>query len=174
MQAAAPAAEVPPRLSGLAPIVRRDARVLILGSFPGAASLAAGRYYAHPRNQFWRVLDALTGETLSALPYAARLARVRSHRIAIWDVLAACTRPGSLDSSIRDASGNDFVSLFARAPRIAAVAFNGATAARLEPWFAARGLATYRMPSTSPAHAGMSFEGKLDRWLALRRDGWIA
>ncbi len=162
-----------PVLAGLAPVVGRAPRLLILGSFPGEASLAQARYYAHPRNQFWPILGALLDEPLAGLDYALRLERLQARRIALWDVLGACRRAGSLDASIRDARGNDFDALLAGAPQIGAVAFNGATAAKAEPAFAARGLATYRLPSTSPAHAGLGFEAKLACWRVLRHDGWI-
>jgi hypoxanthine-DNA glycosylase len=162
-----------PVLTGLAPVIGRAPRLLILGSFPGEASLAQARYYAHPRNQFWPILGALLDEPLAGLDYEPRLERLRARRIALWDVLGACRRAGSLDAAIRDARGNDFEALLAGAPQIGAVAFNGATAAKAEPVFAARGLATYRLPSTSPAHAGLGFEAKLARWRVLRDDGWI-
>ena len=84
-------------LSGLAPVIDGGIRMLILGSFPGAASLAAQQYYAHPRNQLWRLASALTGEDLAGLPYEQRLARLLAHRIGLWDVLQACERRGSLD-----------------------------------------------------------------------------
>jgi hypoxanthine-DNA glycosylase len=159
---------------GLAPVLGRAPRLLILGSFPGEASLAQARYYAHPRNQFWPILGRLLDEPLPDLDDEARLERLRARRVALWDVLGACRRQGSLDSAIRDASANDLDALLAAAPGIAAVAFNGATAARAAPRLAARGLATYLLPSTSPAHAALSFEAKLARWRALRDDGWIA
>ncbi|UCE31107.1 MAG: DNA-deoxyinosine glycosylase [Burkholderiales bacterium] len=163
----------PGRAHGFAPVVRRDARLLILGSFPSAASLAAGQYYAHPRNAFWPVLGRLLGEPLAELPYRRRLARVRAHRVAIWDVIGSCARPGSLDSDIREAEHNDLDALLRRAPRLGAVAFNGGAAARLEGYCRGRGLRTYRMPSTSPAHASRSFEQKLEAWWQLVTDGWI-
>ncbi len=161
------------RATGFAPVIGRDARVLILGSFPSVASLAAGQYYAHPRNEFWPILGRLLGEPLAELPYEARLDRVRRSCVAIWDVLEACVRPGSLDADIRDARANDFERVVAQAPRLAAVAFNGATAAKHAPWFAERGLATYRMPSTSPAHRTIDYAGKLERWGRLVDDGWL-
>jgi hypoxanthine-DNA glycosylase len=161
-------------LRGLPPVVGRAPRLLVLGSFPGGLSLAHARYYAHPRNQFWPVLGALLGEPLPALPYARRLERLKARRIALWDALGACRRQGSLDAAIRDPRGNDLEALLDRLPALGAVAFNGATAAKAEPAFVARGLATYRMPSTSPAHAGLSFEAKLARWRVLVDDGWIA
>jgi hypoxanthine-DNA glycosylase len=161
-------------LRGLPPVVGPAPRVLVLGSFPGEASLAHARYYAHPRNQFWPILGALLGEPLAGLDYTVRLDRLRARHVALWDALAACRRRGSLDAAIRDARGNDFDALLAAMPGLGAVAFNGATAAKAEPVFAARGLATYRMPSTSPAHAGLSFDEKLARWHVLVDDGWIA
>ena len=161
-------------LQGLAPVIGPAPRLLILGSFPGEASLAQARYYAHPRNRFWPILGALLDEPLPELAYEARLERLKARRIAIWDVLGACRREGSLDAAIRDARGNDFDALLAAMPGLGAVAFNGATAARAEPAFAARGLATFRLPSTSPAHAALSHEAKLARWSALRADGWIS
>jgi hypoxanthine-DNA glycosylase len=160
-------------LQGLPPVVGRAPRLLILGSFPGEASLAQAAYYAHPRNQFWPILGALLDEPLAALPYEARLERLMARRIALWDVLGACRRRGSLDAAIRDARGNDFDALLARMPGLGAVAFNGATAAKVERVFAARGLATYPLPSTSPAHAGLDRDAKLARWRVLREHGWI-
>ncbi len=175
MSGADPAAALaePALLRGLDPVIGPASRLLILGSFPGAASLAQARYYAHPRNQFWPILGALLDEPLPALAYEARLDRLRARGVALWDLLGACRRDGSLDAAIRDPRGNDFDALLAAMPGLGAVAFNGATAARGEPAFAARGLATYRLPSTSPAHAGLSFDAKLERWMALRADGWI-
>jgi len=161
-------------LQGLAPVLGSEPRLLILGSFPGAASLARAAYYAHPRNQFWPILAGLLDEPLPDLPYPQRLARLMARRVALWDVLGACRRVGSLDAAIRDPARNDFDALLERAPTLRAVAFNGATAARAGPWFAARGLATYAMPSTSPAHAALTPAAKRASWQVLRTDGWIA
>lgn len=164
---------VAPRLAGLPPVVRADARVLILGSFPGVASLAAAQYYAHPRNQFWPIMSGLTGRPLADLPYAERLGGLLEAGVALWDVVGSCVRPGSLDSAIRQALDNAFDPVLAAAPGIGAVAFNGGTAARAAAWFASRGLAVYRLPSTSPAHASLTLADKLERWSALADDGWI-
>jgi hypoxanthine-DNA glycosylase len=161
-------------LRGLPPVIGPAPRLLVLGSFPGGASLAQARYYAHPRNQFWPILGALLGEPLAALEYAGRLERLKARRIALWDTLGACRRQGSLDAAIRDARGNDLGALLEALPGLGAVAFNGAAAARAEPGLAGRGLATYRLPSTSPAHAGLALEAKLARWRVLVDDGWIA
>lgn len=151
-------------LRGLAPVVDRGSRLLVLGSFPGEASLTAGYYYAHPRNQFWPILGAALGLPLADWPFERRYRAVLESGLAIWDVYAGCRREGSLDGSIRDPSVNDFEALLQRAPGLRAVLFNGRTAARHEAWFAGRGLATRVLPSTSPAFAGMSVADKLERW----------
>ncbi len=159
---------------GFAPVVGGTPRVLVLGSLPGAASLAAGQYYAHPRNAFWMIMGEIAGAA-PALPYAERCARLVACGIALWDVCAAARRPGSLDSAIEPASvePNDFAGLLAAHPCIGHVAFNGAKAAELyrrlvQPSLAgAPGrLPQIVLPSTSPAHAGRSFASKLEAWCA--------
>lgn len=166
--AALPAAD---RLAGFAPVVDARAEILILGSFPGRASLDRGQYYAHPRNQFWPILGAVLGEPLADLPYRRRLARLRAHGIGLWDVLAGCERSGSLDADIRAAQANDFDALLAVLPRLRRVLFNGQAAGRFAPQFARAGLAVVVLPSTSPAHAALRFEDKLIRWRqAVRRE----
>lgn len=153
-------------LLGFGPVADRRALTLILGSFPSEASLQAGHYYAHPRNQFWPILGEVLGEPLASLPFEERYARLRAHRIALWDVILACERPGSLDADIRAARANDFDALLRRAPRLERVLFNGRTAARFASRFAALGLRTVVLPSTSPAHAGMRYAEKLAAWRA--------
>lgn len=153
-----------PGLRGFPPIIDRRTEVLILGSFPSEASLAAGQYYAHPRNQFWRLLGAVLGEPLDQLDYRRRRATVLAHRIGIWDVLGACHREGSLDAAIRNATPNDFSALRRRAPRLRRVLFNGAKAGRFARVFAAAGFASAVLPSSSPAHAARTFEQKFALW----------
>lgn len=153
-----------PRLTGFGPVLDEGCETLILGSFPSEASLAAGHYYAHPRNQFWPILGAVLGEPLSQLGFEARYRRVLAHRVGIWDVLGACERRGSLDADIRAGAANDFSRLERLAPRLRRVLFNGRTAGRFEPRFRAHGYQTVVLPSTSPAHAGMRFERKLEAW----------
>ncbi len=154
-----------------APIEDADARVLILGSMPGEASLQAQRYYEHPQNAFWRILGQVVGFDPVA-DYDRRLSALRDAGIAVWDVLAECVRPGSLDASIERSSIriNDFAGWFARHPELLAVAFNGGTAealfrkhvlGRIE---LPAGLRFARLPSTSPANAGLRFEQKLVLW----------
>ena len=157
---------VRPSLRGFPPVVNRNIERLILGSFPSEASLAAGQYYAHPRNQFWPLLSDLLGEPLTELPYRRRLHRVLAHRLGIWDVLDACDREGSGDASIRNRKANQFARLQRLAPRLTAVAFNGQTAGRYAPEFAAAGFDTTVLPSSSPAHAGRSYQQKLAIWRA--------
>jgi hypoxanthine-DNA glycosylase len=148
-------------------VLDRDTHVLILGSFPGRASLQAQAYYAHPRNQFWRLLSALLQDDLACLPYAGRLARLRAHHIGLWDVFAVCEREGSLDSAIRNATHNDFRWLQTQCPRLRCVAFNGKTAGRHAALFAQSGFDTIVLPSSSPAHAAMDFEQKLAAWRSI-------
>ncbi|MGI4842259.1 MAG: DNA-deoxyinosine glycosylase [Janthinobacterium lividum] len=156
-----------PTLTGLAPVIDAEVRILVLGSFPGAASLAAGRYYAHPRNQFWRLISAVTGEDLASLPYEKRLPRLLAHHVGLWDVLAGCEREGSLDSAIRKPAANDFERLRVLCPRLETVGFNGQASGKFAPQFAAAGYRTLVLPSSSPAHMAMSFEQKLEVWRQL-------
>jgi hypoxanthine-DNA glycosylase len=154
----------PPRWQGLAPVWAPYARLLLLGSFPSAASLAAQQYYGHPRNQFWPLLSALWGQDLRTSPYEERLACARARGLAIWDVYAACEREGSLDSAIRAAEPNDLLGLAARMPGLQAVAHNGGESARHVRVTQRLGLPVYRLPSSSPANASWSFERKLAAW----------
>ena len=163
MPGASPAA---PSLRGFPPVINDKVERLILGSFPSEASLAVGQYYAHPRNQFWRLLAELLGEPLAEIPYRQRLQRVLAHRLGIWDVLDACDRQGSGDASIRNQKANQFARLHRLAPRLTAVAFNGQAAGQFAAEFAAAGFRTTVLPSSSPAHAGRSFDQKLAVWQA--------
>ena len=156
---------------GFPPISRPDARILILGSMPSRESLARQQYYAHPRNAFWPILTALL--EINADAYAERTAQVVRRGVAIWDVLQACYRSGSLDSAIDERSivANDFPGFYRRHPRIRRVFFNGAKAESVYrrhvlPVLSGRaaGLPLQRLPSTSPAHAGMSLERKTAAW----------
>ena len=159
-----------------APIARRDAHTLILGSLPGRKSLEMQQYYAHPHNAFWRIIGAIFGAD-GVLPYSRRVKLLTSHGIALWDVLAAAERPGSLDSSIVHASAlaNDFEEFFRAHPRVRRVFFNGRKAEALYRRFVLPGLPSefanmkYEcLPSTSPAHAGMPFAKKLDSWRRIK------
>ncbi|OWW22848.1 DNA-deoxyinosine glycosylase [Noviherbaspirillum denitrificans] len=151
-------------LTGFPPVADEQTCILILGSFPGEASLAAQQYYAHPRNQFWRLLSAILQDDLASLPYEQRLLRLLGHRIGLWDVIAACEREGSLDTAIRRAQSNEFAMLKHQCPRLEKVCFNGKTSGRFEPVFAAAGFRTLVLPSSSPANAQLSFEEKLALW----------
>ena len=153
-------------LAGLAPIVSPVARLIVLGSFPGAASLAAQQYYAHPRNQFWPILSALWGVDLADRGYAQRVAELERRGLAVWDVYASCRREGSLDSATEAAVPNDLASLKRRAPRLQAVAYNGGESARAMAVTRTLGVEVIRLPSTSPANASWSFERKLAAWRA--------
>ncbi len=153
----------------LLPVIDRNIETLILGSFPGQASLNAAQYYAHRHNQFWRLMSAVLDCDLAALPYRRRLRALLEHRIGLWDIIAQCKRSGSLDSAIRNARHNDFVFLKRRAPSLKKVCFNGKTAARCVPQFAGQGYATLLLPSSSPAFT-VSFETKLAVWRRIDSD----
>jgi len=155
------------------PVVSRNSKVLILGSMPGEVSLKAAQYYAHPRNAFWRIMGELFGAGLS-LPYQERLVVLDGAGIALWDSLRACTRPGSLDSAIRDEEANDFTALFTSFPKITHVFFNGAKSEaafrrHVLPTLAGSQRVFARLPSTSPAHAGMTVDEKVKRWSAVTK-----
>lgn len=142
------------------------ARLLVLGSFPGAASLQAAQYYAHPRNAFWPLMGRLLEDTrLPTLPYAERLQALREHRVALWDAVAACRREGSLDTAIEAAEPSDLLHLMARLPDLKVIACNGALAHRQTLLaLGEQALPVLRLPSTSPAHAGRSLADKITDW----------
>ena len=150
-------------LGGLPPLLDARSRVLILGSFPSAASLAAQRYYAHRQNQFWPILAAILDQPLTTLDYAAKQEAVKAAGIAIWDVYGQCVRDGSLDSAIRAAVPNDVAALKDIAPQLQRVCFNGKTAGKFAQQLAAVGLEVTILPSTSPAYT-LPLADKLEAW----------
>jgi hypoxanthine-DNA glycosylase len=154
------------RKRGLPPVLARGTRVLILGSFPGEASLAARQYYAHPRNHFWPLLGAILDAPLPELPYHRRLAALRAHGIGLWDVIVACERHGSLDGAIRNAERGEIDCVGRVAKRLSLVCFNGKTAARAESAWKAAGYATLVLPSSSPAYT-RPFAEKLAEWAPI-------
>lgn len=154
-------------------VARDDARILILGSMPGQASLAAQEYYAYKHNAFWRIMGDLFGAG-PELPYVQRLERLKAAGVALWDVMAACERASSLDADIVGASvrANDFPAFFAAHPGIRRVFFNGGTAEAsfrrlVLPGLHGHDLAFARLPSTSPAHAARRYAEKLAAWSAI-------
>jgi double-stranded uracil-DNA glycosylase len=162
-------------ITSFAPIAAADAKVLILGSMPGVESLARQQYYAHPRNAFWFIIERLTRQS-QALDYPQRAALLREHGIALWDVLRACRRRGSLDSAIEHDSvvANDFAEFLHEHRAITDVFFNGATAEQawkrhvlkqIGPHYAY--LNYRRLPSTSPAMASLKPEQKLEQWSVI-------
>ena len=153
-----------------APVVDAGTRVLILGSLPGQRSLSAGQYYAHPKNQFWRLIGAVIGVDVHARPYASRLTTLRAHGVGLWDSVAEARRPGSLDSALRDIAANDLGALVASLPGLRLIAFNGQkahdigmrTLRHLDP------VATATVPSSSPAYT-LAFDLKAVAWCAALR-----
>ena len=157
------------------PVVGRDPRIIILGSMPGVVSLQAVQYYAHPRNIFWPVLADLFGINIDC-SYQERIQQVSDLPLILWDTLKSCDRNGSLDSSILKSNleANDICSLLERYSSIKAIAFNGAASEKYFRRLVLPELTNYpsvallKMPSTSPANAGMKFDQKLELWKRLR------
>jgi TDG/mug DNA glycosylase family protein len=164
------------RVHSFDPISDAASRVLILGSMPGKASLRAGQYYAHPQNAFWKILGALF-DFEPDFPYVSRIASLREHGIALWDVMQSCVRETSLDSDIEECSivSNPFAAFLRNHPRIHTVCFNGAKAEaswrkHVLPQLSLAGdIAYHRLPSTSPANASIGYDDKLKAWGILRR-----
>ena len=165
------------RVRSFPPALGRQPRALVLGSMPGVASLRAGEYYAHPRNAFWPLMQSLFGVPADA-PYGQRVAQLNECGIGLWDVLAECERPGSLDAAIAPDSirVNPIAALIDAHPCLRVIALNGGAAARLFDRYVAPsldrtddGLVVLRLPSTSPAHAARSFAQKQESWRALAR-----
>jgi len=159
-------------LNSFGPVIKKNCRVLILGSMPGVASLQEQQYYAHPRNVFWLIMEEIFGIDRGS-NYDERCTKLTDRGLGVWDVLKMCRRPGSLDSSIETASeqANDFVRLFSDYRSIRAVFFNGGAAERLYKKHVLKldethqyDLLYQRLPSTSPAYAAMRFDGKLELW----------
>ena len=166
-------------IQGFPPVADSDAQRLVIGSMPSRASLAAGEYYAHPRNAFWRIVAAVFALP-EELDYEARCRALKAHRIALWDTLSACARTTSLDSDIVDDSivTNDFAGFLAAHPGIREIGCNGLKShqvfeRRVRPALpdAQASIPVVRLPSTSPANASMRFETKLDRWRAFLAPG---
>lgn len=157
------------RLVGLPPVIGPQTRLLVLGSFPGVASLREQRYYGHPQNQFWKILGALWSVDLVAMGYAERLDVVRERGLGIWDVYAACEREGSLDTAIRNAELNDFGRVQCECPGLVAIAHNGGESFRHAKHTQALGLPVHKLPSTSPANASWSLDRKLAAWSQVFR-----
>lgn len=169
-------ASIAPVVTGLPPVIPAACRLLVLGSLPGNRSLAARQYYAHPQNQFWRLMGMVTGESLSGLPYDSRLAALDRHKIGLWDVIATARRASSLDGDIQQAVSNPLASLITNLPGLRAVACNGALAAKLATrqlggqlgrQADASAVPLLALPSSSPANT-QAFAAKAELWQALR------
>lgn len=163
-----------PSKQSFAPVVDRATRLLILGSLPGDASLAQQQYYAHPQNRFWHLLSDVLQVELVKLDYASRLHNLLAHRVGLWDVIAQAQRRGSLDSQIRNRTDNDLLALINTLPHLQAIAFNGATAAKIGHKLLAASVDKYAnkyqilsLPSSSPAYT-LAYPLKLNDWMHLR------
>jgi TDG/mug DNA glycosylase family protein len=158
------------RAPGLSPVAGQNPRVLILGSFPSALSLAHSEYYGNPFNQFWRIMEAHFAIP-AGLPYPDRIARLAQRGVALWDVIGSCERPGSADSRIRNPVQNDIAGFVRAHPSLRLVALNGSTAARLYHKFAeVPGVPAVTLPSTSPANAAVTFAEKIRAWAVVAEE----
>ena len=160
---------------GFPPISGPDIHTLILGSLPSRKSLELRQYYGHPQNAFWRIMDRLFGAG-RGLPYDERVRRLVAGRVGVWDVLSSSVRPGSMDSAIdmRSATANDFDRFLREHRSVRRICFNGRKAAELFERKVSLAddvrlaeVTLMQLPSTSPAHAAMPFEEKLDRWSVI-------
>lgn len=159
-----------PVLQGLPPLLAANTRLVVLGSFPGVASLRAQQYYGHPQNQFWKIMATLLSPNAAEVltkPYGERAQWLLEQGVGLWDVYAACDREGSLDSDIKNAQPNDLQSLRTRCPAMVAIAHNGAESFKHAKHTQALGLPVHRLPSTSPANASWSFDRKLVAWQSV-------
>jgi len=152
---------------GLGPLIERSSSVLILGSFPGPVSLKRKEYYAHPQNQFWRLLADLLGQDHAPDSYRKKKALLAEFGIGLWDMAASCERPGAGDSNIRNVRPNDITGLLGRYPNVEAVFLNGRKAEALFKRYCKVPIRAIYLPSTSPAHAGISRNNKLRAWKSM-------
>jgi hypoxanthine-DNA glycosylase len=154
------------------PVADAHTRVLILGSLPGEVSLIHQQYYAHKQNKFWKLVGEVIERDLVDMDYAARLDTLLKYRIGLWDVIAEARRIGSLDSRIRDHASNDLITLIDTLPNLVTIAFNGGTAAKIGMNALGERGSQYRLlrlPSSSPAHASVTYAEKLAVWRQLRQ-----
>jgi hypoxanthine-DNA glycosylase len=168
---------IPEIKRSFAPVVNGATRVLVLGSLPGEASLRLQQYYAHPRNQFWRLMEPVVGGNLNDLAYPLRLERLLSAGIGLWDVIGSARRSGSLDTAIRDIQANTVLEMVGRLPHLRLVAFNGRKAADLgrKQLQECTGLELLTLPSSSPALT-LPLQQKHLEWNRIGKfmaDGWM-
>lgn len=157
--------EVEKTVSTLPPLIEQDTRLVVLGSFPSAESLRQAVYYAHPRNQFWSILEILfSASGLKVADYSTKKDFLKEHQIGLWDVYRACVREGSLDANIKKGELNDLTLLAKVAANLKVVAHNGKTSGKFLKESQALGVQTVVLPSTSPAYAGLSLKKKVEAW----------
>lgn len=163
-----PLPQIPDNSCGLPPVTGPEPFILILGSFPSVLSLTHREYYGNPRNRFWVVMEELFAIP-AALPYPERCLRLTQEKVALWDVVATCSRPGSADSRIRNPVPNDIAGFVRAHPSVRCIALNGSAAGRLYHRFAeVPGIPSVTLPSTSPANAAVTFAEKVRKWEIVR------
>jgi hypoxanthine-DNA glycosylase len=158
------------RVRSFPPIADANSRILVLGTMPGPEALRRREYYGFPGNHFWRIIRDLFAQG-RPLAYDERIALVRTRGIALWDTISACAREGAADAAIRDVEPTDVPGLLRRHPGIGTIFLNGGTAASLfeKHWGATVTLPRFRLPSTSPANASISYAKKLEAWSVIVR-----
>ena len=159
------------RISSFPPIIDENSKILILGSVPGIKSLEMQQYYAHPQNKFWKIIFESLNETFTT-DYSERISILKKHNIALWDVIDTCERKGSLDSEIRNEEANQISELLENHPKIKAIFCNGQKSYQNLQKILGKNfhLPVYVLPSTSPAHASLSYNQKLNEWQIITKD----
>lgn len=160
-------------LRGFKYIADKRTRLLILGSFPSAASLRQEGYYAHPRNHFWRLMSDILGADLTMMSYGEKIDSLKARGVGVWDVISSCRRQGSSDTAIKDEKLNDFSGLLKKYPGIELIILNGGKAAGIFNKYADVNICVRQVPSSSPANA-ISYEVKKRKWkLALQPEKYL-
>jgi len=152
------------RISSFSPIIDNASKILILGSIPGVKSLEKQQYYGHPQNKFWKIIFELFHEEFTE-NYNERIAILKKHHIALWDVIDSCERKGSLDSEIKNEEANQIPELLEEYPNVKAIFCNGGKSYKNLQKLLGKNfkIPIYLLPSTSPLHT-ISFEKKLEDW----------
>lgn len=158
------------RIASFPPFVNADAEILILGTMPGAMSLAKQEYYAHRQNVFWKIMYTIFSDGIVSEAFSQKVALLTAHNIALWDVLAHCERKGSLDSNIKNQVENDILGLLSEYPKIRKILFNGKESHRffMKKFGPIAGVSLEVMPSTSPAYT-LKLDEKLKAWRSALR-----
>jgi len=154
------------------PIIDKNSKILILGSFPSIDSFKNSFYYGHKQNQFWKLLADIFEENIPKT-IEEKIDFLKKHKIALWDIVKSCNRKGSLDNCLKNIEVNDIEKLLKKYPNIKAVFFTGRKAQQLyKKHFSHLNISTLYLPSPSPAYKKLSYEEKLKEWIKLIELGY--